>query len=117
MRIFDTRTGVGTAKTRMNAGEKRPVQVSGAFGIPSNATAVYLNVTSVNASAWGWLAVWPTGLPMPNSSNVNFAGGSIVPNMAIVKLGTGGTLQVYNDAGVSGTTSSDVLIDVLGYVS
>jgi hypothetical protein len=26
-------------------------------------------------------------------------------------------LQIYNDAGVSGTTSSDVLIDVLGYVS
>lgn len=101
----------------MSASETRTVQVAGAFGIPSNATAVYLNVTSVSASAWGWLAVWPTGLPRPNSSNVNFGGGSIVPNMAIVKLGTGGTLQVYNDAGVSGTTSSDVLIDVLGYVS
>jgi hypothetical protein len=101
----------------MNAGQTRPVQVAGAFGIPSNATAVYLNVTSVNASAWGWLAIWPTGLPMPTSSNVNFLGGSIVPNMAIVQLGTNGTLQIYNDPGVSGTTSSDVLIDVLGYVS
>jgi hypothetical protein len=54
---------------------------------------------------------------MPNSSNVNFPGGSIVPNMAIVQLGANGTLQIYNDAGVSGTTSSDVLIDVLGYIS
>lgn len=116
-RIFDTRNGIGTTKARMNAGQTRPVQVAGAFGIPSNATAVYLNVTSVNASAWGWLAIWPTGLPMPTSSNVNFLGGSIVPNMAIVQLGTGGTLQIYNDAGVSGTTSSDVLIDVLGYVT
>ena len=116
-RIFDTRNGIGTTKARMNAGQTRPVQVAGAFGIPSNATAVYLNVTSVNASAWGWLAIWPTGLPMPTSSNVNFPGGSIVPNMAIVQLGTGGTLQIYNDAGVSGTTSSDVLIDVLGYVT
>ena len=116
-RIFDTRNGIGTTKALMNAGQTRPVQVAGAFGIPSNATAVYLNVTSVNASAWGWLAIWPTGLPMPTSSNVNFPGGSIVPNMAIVQLGTGGTLQIYNDAGVSGTTSSDVLIDVLGYVT
>jgi hypothetical protein len=116
-RIFDTRNGIGTMKARMNAGQTRAVQVAGAFGIPSNATAVYLNVTSVNASAWGWLAVWPTGLPMPTSSNVNFPGGSIVPNMAIVQLGTNGTLQIYNDPGVSGTTSSDVLIDVLGYVS
>ena len=101
----------------MNAAEKRTVQVAGAFGIPSNATAVYLNVTSVNASAWGWLAIWPTGLKMPTSSNVNFPGGSNVPNMAIVQLGTGGTMQIYNDAGVSGNTSSDVLIDVLGYVT
>jgi len=116
-RIFDTRNGIGTTKARMNPGQTRAVQVAGAFGVPSNATAVYLNVTSVNASAWGWLAVWPTGLPMPNSSNVNFPGGSIVPNMAIVQLGANGTLQIYNDAGVSGTTSSDVLIDVLGYVS
>jgi hypothetical protein len=54
---------------------------------------------------------------MPNSSNANFPGGSIVPNMAIVQLGANGTLQIYNDAGVSGTTSSDVLIDVLGYVT
>ena len=116
-RIFDTRNGIGTTKSRMNPGQTRAVQVAGAFGVPSNATAVYLNVTSVNASAWGWLAVWPTGLPMPNSSSVNFPGGSIVPNMAIVQLGANGTLQIYNDAGVSGTTSSDVLIDVLGYVS
>jgi hypothetical protein len=116
-RIFDTRNGIGTTKARMNPGQTRTVQVAGAFGVPSNATAVYLNVTSVNASAWGWLAVWPTGLPMPNSSNANFPGGSIVPNMAIVQLGANGTLQIYNDAGVSGTTSSDVLIDVLGYVT
>ena len=117
VRIFDTRNGIGTTPARMSASETRTVQVAGAFGIPSNATAVYLNVTSVGASAWGWLAVWPTGLERPNSSNVNFGGSSIVPNMAIVKLGAGGTLQLYNDAGMSGTTSSDVLIDVLGYVT
>lgn len=117
IRIFDTRTGVGTTRSKMSAGQTRTVQVAGAFGIPTNATAVYLNVTSVNASAWGWLAVWPTGLSRPESSNVNFPGGTIVPNMVIVQLGTNGTLQVYNDPAVSGTTTGDVLIDVLGYVS
>ena len=60
VRIFDTRNGIGTTPARMSASETRTVQVAGAFGIPSNATAVYLNVTSVGASAWGWLAVWPT---------------------------------------------------------
>ena len=116
-RVFDTRVGIGTSTARLAPNEARTVQVAGVSGIPANATAVYLNVTSVDASGWGWLAVWPTGLAKPNSSNVNFPGKTIVPNMAIVKLGTGGTLQVYNDGGVSGTTTSDVLIDVLGYVT
>ncbi len=116
-RIFDTRNGVGTSQERMQANETRTVQVAGIDGIPSNATAVYLNVTSVDSSAWGWLAVWPTGSPMPHSSNVNFTKGLTVPNMTIVQLGTDGTLQVYNDAGFSGTTSTHVLIDVMGYVT
>ena len=117
VRIFDTRSGVGTARSKMSPGQTRTVQVAGTFGIPMTATAVYLNVTSVNASAWGWLAIWPTGQARPDSSNLNFPGGSIVPNMVIMQLGDNGTLQVYNDPAVSGTTTSDVLIDVLGYVS
>ena len=85
-------------------------------GIPANATAVYINITSVAASAWGWLAVWPTGNLRPDVSNVNWPGGTDVPNMAIVALGTNGTLQLYNDPAVSGSTSTHVLIDVMGYV-
>jgi len=71
----------------------------------------------VEASSWGWLAVWPTGGNRPDVSNVNWPGGTDIPNMAIVPLGTNGTIRLYNDPGVSGTTTSHVLIDVMGYVS
>jgi hypothetical protein len=119
VRIFDTRNGIGTSGGRMGPGETRRVQVagpSGVGGIPAGATAVYVNITSVAASAWGWLAVWPTGGERPDVSNVNWPGGTDIPNMAIVPLGTDGTIQLYNDPAVTGSTSTDVLIDVMGYV-
>jgi len=115
-RIFDTRNNVGTRGERLGPGETRTVAVAGVGGVPANASAVYVNITSVSATAWGWLAVWPTGGNRPNVSNVNWPGGTEVPNMAVVPLGTGGTLQLYNDPGVSGTTAGHVLIDVMGYV-
>jgi len=122
VRIFDTRTGVGTAASALGPGETRRVQVAGVGGIPATASAVYLNVTSVGANRWGWLAVWPSGEKQPVVSNVNFPGGTAVPNMVIVKLGAGGALDLYNDAGIDGVpgvfgTTSHVLVDVMGYVS
>ena len=122
VRILDTRTGVGGAARMFGPGETRRVQVAGVQGIPSTATAVYLNVTSVNASRWGWLSVWPADEQRPDASNVNFPGGTVVSNMVIVRLGKGGALDLYNDAGIGGVaglngTSSHVLVDVMGYVS
>ena len=116
-RIFDTRNNVGTNAGRLAPGETRTVAVAGVGGVPTNATAVYVNITSVEASSWGWLAVWPTGGNRPDVSNVNWPGGTDIPNMAIVPLGTNGTIRLYNDPGVSGATTSHVLVDVMGYVS
>lgn len=115
-RIYDTRNNVGTNAGRLAPGETRTVAVAGVNGIPVDATAVYINITSVAATDWGWLAVWPTGGSRPDVSNVNWPGGTDIPNMAIVPLGTNGTIRLYNDPGVSGATTSHVLIDVMGYV-
>ena len=116
VRIFDSRNGIGTSASRLGPSETRTVAVAGVSGIPTNATAVYVNITSVGGNGWGWLSVWPTGSPRPDVSNVNWPGGIDVPNMAIVALGTNGTLQLYNDASVSGGSTAHVLIDVMGYV-
>jgi hypothetical protein len=116
VRIFDSRNGIGTSASRLGPSETRTVAVAGVSGIPTNATAVYVNITSVGGNGWGWLSVWPTGSPRPDVSNVNWPGGIDVPNMAIVALGSNGTLQLYNDASVSGSSTTHVLIDVMGYV-
>jgi hypothetical protein len=111
-RILDTRTGLGQgAAGPVGPNQTIDVQVSGVGGVPATgASAVVLNVTAVSPTAGGFLTVYPTGAPRPTISNVNFAAGAVVPNMATVVLGTGGQLSVYNPAG-----STHVLFDVVGY--
>ena len=107
-RVLDTRGGAPFA-----AKVPRQVQVTGAgLGtVPAGATAVVLNVTSVNNTTGGFLTVYPgdAGSP-PNASNLNFVPGLVIPNLVISKLSPTGTINIYNDAG-----TTDVVVDVLGY--
>jgi len=112
VRIVDSRTGQGTPKQIFGSGETRNVQVAGVGGVPANATAVMLNVTATETDSWGWLTVWPTGGRQPNSSNLNWIGGRIVPNMVMVAVGAYGQISIYNDLG-----HAHVLVDVFAYVS
>ncbi|MBI4882967.1 MAG: hypothetical protein HY826_02810 [Actinobacteria bacterium] len=112
IRIVDSRLGLGTAG-RFQPGESRDVQVTGIFGIPSNATAVIVNVTAAETTEWGFLTVWPAGLTRPDSSNVNWpAAGRNVPNMVMIKVGPGGMISVYNALGLA-----SVIVDIFGYVT
>ena len=85
--------------------------------VPSNAGAVVLNVTVVGSTVSNYLTVYPTGGSVPTVSNLNFVAGQTIPNMVIVKLGTGGVgnvndgkITIYNNAG-----STPVLVDVVGW--
>ena len=122
-RLMDTRLGsAGCASTCTTLGPNSSVtlKVVGApdittgspSGVPNDGTAdsVVLNMTVTNPTASGFLTVFPTGTTRPTTSNVNFVPGLTVPNRAIVGLGTGGTITVYNNAG-----NTDVVIDVGGY--
>lgn len=111
VRIVDTRTGQGSAGGPFRPGETRKVQVVGMAGVPANARSVILNVTAVDPTSWGWLVVWPTGRQQPVASNLNWPGGSNVPNMVMTGIGPDGTISIYNDLG-----NTDVLVDVFGYV-
>ena len=112
VRVVDSRSGLGTPRRPMNAQESRNVQVAGVGGVPANATGVLLNVTAVNTDSWGWLTVWPTGQRQPPSSNLNWEGGRIVPNMVVVAVGANGSISLYNDLG-----HTDILVDIFGYVT
>ncbi len=112
VRVVDSRTGLGTPKQIFGPGETRNVQVAGVGGVPANATAVMLNVTAAETDSWGWLTVWPTGGRQPNSSNLNWISGKIVPNMVMVAVGANGQISIYNDLG-----HAQVLVDVFAYVT
>ncbi len=111
-RLFDSRRGLDTPAGPFGAGEARNIQVTGHAGVPANATAVVLNVTVTEPTFAGFVTVWPTGADRPLASTLNFVAGQTVPNLVMVKLGTGGQVSLYNSAG-----SSHLLADVVGYVT
>ncbi len=106
-RISDSRAGAPFA-----SGIGRTIQVGGAGGIPpTGAAAVSFNVTATQAlGANGYLQLWPAGAAVGEFSNLNWSrAGQTIAGGGVVKLGTGGQLDVrtYQDA--------HVLVDVNGY--
>jgi hypothetical protein len=107
-RLLDTRPAAAVV-----GGVTRDVTIAGQpGGPPAGATAVALNVTVTQPGGPSFLTVWPSGSDQPLSSNLNFVGGETVPNMVIVKLGTGGQVSLF-----TGSPNAHVVIDVLGWFS
>ena len=87
-----------------------PLPGVGDTTVPDGAGTVALNVTVVAPSAPGFLTVWPTGSARPNASSVNYSAGQIVPNGVMVKVGTGGQINLFALDGCP-----NVIVDVVGY--
>ena len=112
-RVLDSRSDgprVGAYDTPWAAGTTRDVQLGGVAGIPADATAVVVNATVTNTTAPSFLTVWPKGQPRPLASSCNWEPGWSIPNAVTVKLGAGGAISVYNNAG-----RTDVVLDVVGF--
>lgn len=108
VRILDTRSQGSNA---LGPNASLDLQVTGAGGVPpAGVSAVVLNVTVAGATAPSFLTVFPTGDPRPNTSNLTFVAGEIVPNLVVGKLGAGGRLTIFNLAG-----STHVIVDVAGW--
>jgi hypothetical protein len=112
-RILDSRFGIGLSGA-WTGPQSRNLQVGGAGGVPANAVGVVMNTTAVSPSVDSHLTVYPTGVTLPDSSNLNYTAGQTVPNLVIVKLGTGGASAgkdaIYNNAG-----NVNVIGDVNGW--
>jgi hypothetical protein len=114
-RILDTRNGTGGVSAPVGSNASIAVTVAGRGNVPAmNAavapSAVVLNVTVTNPTAASYLTVWPDGETRPLASDLNFVAGDTVPNLAVVKLGSNGTIDLYNAFG-----SVHVIIDVVGW--
>lgn len=98
--------------TRPNSIMARDSSRNFTFGncsIPSNATALALNVTLVPSGQFGFLSIWPAGQSQPVVSTMNSLDGRIKANAAIVGVSAGGAVSVYV------TDSAHILLDVNGY--
>ena len=113
-RLQDTRLGFSTVDGQsagtgiVPLGSVTSLQVVGRGGVP-DATTVVLNVTVTEPGAPGYITVYPCGIDPPNASNLNYATGQTVANGALVKVGTGGMVCLYN------SQATHLIVDVTGY--
>ncbi len=111
-RLLDTRDGTGAAGARpVPAYGTTRVKVAGTRGIPAGVSAVALNLTATNTRAAGHVSAYAAGTDRPATSNLNFAAGQTVPNLAVVPVSEDGHIELSNHS--DGTT--DLLADVTGY--
>jgi hypothetical protein len=108
-RLLDTRDGSGTVSARGALVPDTPLTVGvAAAGVPSQATAVALNITAVAPKQAAYVRVAPCGVD-PLVSSLNVQAGQIVANAAVVALSPADTLCVTANA------ATDVVLDVTGW--
>jgi hypothetical protein len=109
VRLLDTRHDPTGA---FSAGERRTLRVAGLAGVPDDATSVVVNVTAVDPAGTGYVTAFPTGTVVPDVSNVNLSRRITRPNLSVVRVGAGGSIDL-----VVAETASHLLVDVFGYYS
>jgi len=119
-RLVDTRDGTGAPLARVTAAAPLVISVAGlnvtdSFGfasnVPSDVSAVALNMTVVNPPRSGFLTVWPCDTARPLASNVNYTASQIVANGVIAPVSAQGTVCVYSQS------PTDVVVDLAGWFS
>ncbi len=114
-RFLDTRLGGTTVDGQhqsvgvISAGVTYELPVAGRSGVPANVVAVVLNVSALQRNATGFVTVFACGQDRPNSSNLHFPAGDVIPNATTACVGTGGKVCIYSSA------TTDLLVDVSGY--
>ncbi len=103
-RLLDTRQ-----MSMRGAGATTELVVAGRGGVPVDASAVSLNVTSTGSPGGGFVTVYPCGMPRPDTSNLNFAAGQTVANAVTSRVGVGGAVCIYNQS------ATHLIVDVSGY--
>jgi hypothetical protein len=114
-RMLDTRTGpvppgrlVGQ---KMSGPDAMRLTVAGVGEVPVDASSVVVNITSTQATTnLAYLTVWPTGQSRPGTSNVNLQPAYNVSNLAVVRVGVGGAIDLFTNTG-----STHLIVDVVGY--
>jgi hypothetical protein len=76
--------------------------------------AIVANISAVNATTSTFVTVYPgpASAGRPSASDLNEPNFLPVTNLVVVKVGTDGTINLFNDLG-----NVNLIVDVLGYYS
>lgn len=114
-RLTDTRTTIVDPRAGpLQPGETYVLNAHGSngecTGIPTDAVALLLNVTALDATAPTFFTIWGDG-DRPNASSLNpVPGQPATPNAVTTDLTASGEFRIFNAFGAVG-----VIVDVLGY--
>lgn len=103
-RVVDTRAGVPIGQGATQSWNLGGLAASAPWG--ASLQGVVMNATATRATAGTFLTLFPGGA-VPNASTLNVVPGQDVPNGAVVALGGGSNVSVYNSVG-----TVDYLFDV-----
>lgn len=99
-----------SSRALTGAGSVTQLQITGRAGVPANASAVVLNLTTLDATAPGFVTAYPCGSTRPTASNLNYdAASTPVANSATVAIGTDGKVCLYTH------TPTNLIADINGW--
>jgi Fibronectin type III domain len=93
----------------VTAGGSIAVAPLGLGGIPTSNVSAVLAHVSITASAGGHVVVYPDGVTMPGTSDINFGSDGPYTNQVPAALGADGKFRVYS------TQAGTVTVDIVGY--
>lgn len=89
------------------------LQVLGVGGVPATGvSAVALTIAARSPTANTFVTAWPGGVARPTTASLNPRAGVDVSNLAIVRVGADGTVNLYNQNG-----TLDLVVDLVGWFS
>jgi hypothetical protein len=113
-RALDTRTANAPPLAALSTREFAVAGVAaGDCNIPAQAVAVEAIVTAARNTQNGHFTLFPADGLMPNASHLNFRGGAVRANNAVLLLATSGTGRIKAFNGSS--APADLILDILGY--
>lgn len=117
-RLIDTRNAQAPAMNGSTTGSTREFKIRGNCGLPADAKAAALNVTVATPTKKGHIRAFPSDVPLPNISTLNFAGGeNAVANGAIIPMpaDTASTNDVSFFLYMVEPGTGHLVVDVTGY--
>jgi len=113
-RILETRASegqIGYTGAKPAAGDTITLQVAGVgeANIPSDAKAVYLNVTATNADADGFITVYPCDKDAPDASNLNPTPSRTSNGLVPAIMDDDGQVCLFTQ------NSTDIIVDVTAF--